>query len=72
MAQGTESAVPFVMPFMDIHAETMIRHRHEAIGLLAKARAASNRSAAEGFEKIIREWDGLLALHGIGPDGPAG
>jgi hypothetical protein len=56
------------MPFMDIHAETMIRHRHQARGLLAKARAASNRSAAEGFEKIIREWDRLLVGHGIGPE----
>lgn len=56
---------------MDIHVETMIRHRHQAIGLLAKARAASDRAAIKSFEKIIGEWDRLLATHGIGPESPA-
>jgi uncharacterized protein (DUF305 family) len=55
---------------MDIHTETMIRHRHQAIDLLGKARAASDRVAAEAFERIIREWDNLLARHGIGPESP--
>jgi hypothetical protein len=60
------------MSLMNIHAEMMIRHRHAAIGLLAKARAAGNHTATAGFEKIILEWDDLLASHGIEPESPAG
>jgi hypothetical protein len=48
--------------------EMMIGHRKAAIALLAKARTAGDQSVTKGFEKIVREWDRLLAAHGVGAE----
>jgi hypothetical protein len=53
---------------MDGHVAEMVARRKEALALLKAARAGSDRRLVRQYEKIVREWNALLAPHGVGPE----
>lgn len=53
---------------MDGHVAEMVARRKEALALLATARAAGDLRLVKQYEKIMREWNALLARHGVGPE----
>ena len=52
---------------MDGHVAEMVARRKEAIALRAAARAAHDERLVIEYDKIIRQWDVMLARHGVGP-----
>jgi hypothetical protein len=53
---------------MDGHVAQMVARRKEALALLAAARAARDQRLIGQYEKIVREWNALLAPHGVPPE----